>query len=109
MRLQGSRGYSHGPLADVEIRWPFGCSRVTGKREAIVRRASNGYSSAVEHDPIPWYPTRPKPIAASLPVDAVDFLHDLLGPLNGRGNERLCSWTWLGIKEIFGRLQMTRH
>src|SRR5271166_3878837 len=42
-------------------------------------------------------------------IDAVDFLHDLLGPLNGRGNERLCSWAWLGVKEIFGRLQMTRH
>ena len=29
--------------------------------------------------------------------------------MNGRGNERLCSWAWLGVKEIFGRLQMTRH
>ena len=45
----------------------------------------------------------------SLTIDAIDFLHDPLGPLNGRGNERLRSWAWFGIEEIFGRLQMTRH
>src|SRR5271157_2724538 len=44
-----------------------------------------------------------------LSIDAVDLLHDPLSPLNGRGNERLCSWAWLGIKRIFGRLQMTRN
>src|SRR5271157_1313058 len=45
----------------------------------------------------------------TLVLDTIDLLHDPLGPLNSRGNERLCSWAWLGIKEIFCRLQMTRH
>src|SRR5271157_3993439 len=53
----------------------------------------------------------PNNVASSdlLSIDTVDLLHDPLGPLNGRGDERLCSWAWLGIKEIFRRFQMTSH
>ena len=57
--------------------------------------------------PTPWYPTRPNPNSASLPIYAIDFLHDSLGPLNSRSNERLGSWAWLGIKEVFGRFKVT--
>src|SRR5271167_3479238 len=42
-------------------------------------------------------------------IDAVDFLHDPLGPLNSCSNQGFRPRAWLGIKEIFGRLQMTRH
>ena len=59
--------------------------------------------------PTPWYPTRPNPNSASLPIYAIDFLHDSLGPLNSRSNQRFRPRAWLGIKEILGRLQMTSH
>src|SRR5208337_2147123 len=42
-------------------------------------------------------------------VDGIDFLHDPVSPLNGRSNQRLCPWARLGIEEILGSLQMTRH
>ena len=47
------------------------------------------------------------PNSASLPIYAIDFLHDPLSPLNSRSNERLGSWAWLGIKEVFGRFKVT--
>ena len=58
--------------------------------------------------PTPWELAQ-TPSSASLPIDAIDFLHDLLGPLNRSGNQRLRPRAWLGIEEILGRLQMTGH
>jgi hypothetical protein len=42
-------------------------------------------------------------------IDAIDFPHDPLRPLNSRSNQGFRPRTWLGIKEILGRLQMTCH
>ena len=42
-------------------------------------------------------------------IYTIDFLHDLLGPLNSRCNQRLRPRAWLRIEEIFRRLQMAGH
>src|SRR5271157_5707919 len=47
--------------------------------------------------------------SGSLSVHAVDFLHDSLGPLNGRCNQRFRPRARLRIEEIFRRLQMAGH
>ena len=44
-----------------------------------------------------------------LPIHAIDFLHDPLGPLNSRGDQGFRPRAWLGIEEIFRCPQMTGH
>ena len=44
-----------------------------------------------------------------LSIDAIDFLHDPLGPLNSRSNQRFRPRARLRIEEIFRRLQMAGH
>ena len=51
----------------------------------------------------------PTASSASLPIDAIDFLHDPLSPLNSRCNQGLRPRAWLRIEEIFRSLQMAGH
>jgi len=48
-------------------------------------------------------------VSNALTINAVNLLHDPLGPLNRRSNQRFCSWTRLRIEEVFRRLQMAGH
>ena len=47
--------------------------------------------------------------AKRLSIDAVDLLHDPFRPLNGRSNQGFGPGAWLGIEEVFGRLQVAGH
>src|SRR5271166_6715298 len=49
------------------------------------------------------------PRSASLPIDDIDFLHDPLGPLNSRMNQRFRTRARLRIEEILRRLQMASN
>ena len=55
-----------------------------------------------------WFVSR-QPVFGLSSIYTIDFLHDPLGPLNSCSNQGFRPRAWLGIKEIFCRLQMTRH
>ena len=40
---------------------------------------------------------------------AIDLLHDLLSPLNGSAYQTLRPGAWLGVEQVFSRLQMAGY